>query len=237
MKKKEKEPSEQEIKHSESVLAAYRDRLKVLMRAQEYDQAGDIPNAVEKYLQHLSILASYYKTQEKLLGPKFFDTEKDLTEMLLISHSYWNLAKAYDKSPRLEKECRRCLSQFVLFSLGYKYQHVNAQMLKKFLRRSQLQNKKAFQQALERLAVHSETCYLATHAYPNNQELLTTLRKLKPLIAQKKVGLDIILVYYTLSAPMIDLFKKFRFLDLTINKLILKPIIFIFYKIIHLFIK
>lgn len=223
------ENEKNEEQRPENVVNAYKDRLKVLRHAQEYSQSGEIPKAVEKYTHYLAILATYYKTEEARLTPKLFDQDKDLTEMLLISNVYWDLAKAYDRSPRLQKECVRCLSQFVTFSLGYKYQHVNAQMLKKFLRSKKAHNKKAFQQALDRLNVESKACYVATHAYPNNEyDILTILRKFKLDLLRFKLGKEFVTHYYCYSPLLIKHLSSNKFIDTIVNKVILKPLIFVF---------
>lgn len=228
------EVENQEEQRPENVVNAFKDRLKVLRHAQEYSAGGEIPKAVEKYTHYLAILATYYKTEEAKLSPKLFDQSKDLTEMLLISNVYWDLAKAYDRSPRLQKECIRCLQQFVTFSLGYKYQHVNAQMLKKFLRSKKAHNKKAFQQALDRLNVESKACYLATHAYPNNEfEILTTLRTFKKNIYYTRLGKVFVNNYYKYSPRLLSVLEKSSILDLFVNKLFLKPLILVIAKIIR----
>jgi len=227
----------QEEQRPENVVNAYKDRLKVLRHAQEYSASGEIPKAVEKYNHYLAILATYYKTEEAQLSPKLFDQDKNLTEMLLISNVYWDLAKAYDRSPRLQKECVRCLTQFVSFSLGYKYQHVNAQMLKKFLRGKKAHNKKAFQQALDRLNVESKACYLATHAFPNNEhEVLTTLRAFKKSLFQFKLGRIFVSEYYHYSPKLIKVLENNKALDSILNKYILSPLILLFSKIVKKFI-
>ena len=76
--------------------------------------------AVDSYNKYLGILALYFDTTEDKLSPSFFDAEKDMTELLLISHAYWDLAKAYDRSPNLHRDCLRCLEQFTRFSIGFK---------------------------------------------------------------------------------------------------------------------
>ncbi len=217
--------SESTEKRPENILNAYKERLKVLKHAQEYAHKGEIPKAVEKYNLYLGTLAAYFKVKEADLKPNLFDAKKEITEMLLISHAYWDLAKSYDRSPRLQKESVRCLNQFVVFSLGFKYQHVNAQMLKKLLRKKQVHNRKAFQQAYDRLNVESKACYVATYAYPKNEELLNTLRTFKKEIYTTKVGKTFVQLYYEVSPRFIELLNKFPISAKLLTKLILRPLI------------
>ena len=220
------EENSEEEKRPENIVAAYNDRLKVLRHAQEYSQKGEIPKAVEKYNLYLGTLAAYMKVNESDLKPALFDRKKDMTEMLLVSHAYWDLAKSYDRSPRLQKESIRCLNQFVVFSLGFKYQHVNAQMLKKALRQKGLHNKKAFQQAFDRLNVESKACYLATYSYPENQyDVLTNLRFFKDKISSHKAGKSFIFYYYLLSPKLIKLLNRNVVAKVLINDLLAKPFI------------
>lgn len=223
-----KEDQNEEEKRPENIISAYNDRLKVLRRAQEYSQKGEIPKAVEKYSLYLGTLAAYMKVQEHELKPALFDRKKDMTEMLLISHSYWDLAKAYDRSPRLQKESIRCLNQFVVFSLGFKYQHINAQMIKKALKKKGIINKKAFQQAFDRLNVESKACYLATHAFPNNEyKALDNFHYFKSSIQNNKLGKSFIYFYYLISPKIVTSFKRHKTLDFLINMIIFKPVLLV----------
>ena len=69
-----------------------------------------IAAAVDSYTKYLGILALYFDVPEAKLTPTLFHPEKDMTELLLISHAYWDLAKAFDRSPNLQLDCIRCLS-------------------------------------------------------------------------------------------------------------------------------
>lgn len=229
-KKNTKDNEPEEL--NEGVKNAYTERLKTLKQALDNVAKGNIPQSVEKFKHYLAILAAYNRTTEKHLTPKMFDPEKDIAELLLISQAYWNLAKAYDKSPKLRGESVRCLQQFAVFSIGYKYQHANAQIIRKYLRSGKAHNKKVFQQIYEKMNVRSKNCYLATHAYPNNTELLNTLRSFKLVLAKYRIGMAFINTYYEVSPHIVVIFKKYASVDLLFNKLFLKPIIFLIYKVI-----
>lgn len=225
--------SKDETKRPESVMVAYRDRLKILKQAQEYSAKGEVPKAVEKYSHYLGILATYYKVTEATLTPKVFDAQKDITEMLLISHAYWDLAKSYDRSPKLQKECIRCLGQFIQFTIGHKFQHVNAQMLKKFLKSNKVYNRKPFEQALNRINVESKACYIATYAFPNNNKgILDDLRAFKYILAKSEFGLRLIDIYYTYSSRFVSQLSIYPRAGKVIDIVFLKPILIILHKII-----
>jgi len=198
----------QEEKRPEAIVQAYRERLGVLKKAQEYTQRKDIPKAVERYSTYLNTLAAYFKVTEDKLSPTLFDAEKDLTELLLISNSYWELSKAYDRSPTLHLEAVRCLDQFVKFSSGYKFQHVNAQMLRKYVKQRQAHNPKAFNQAYERLHVSSKGCFVATFCFGTNHPKTNYLRLIKKDILKLPGGFKFVEFYYNLSPLLISFFEK-----------------------------
>ena len=80
----------------------YKDRLKVLRLARDYNQKNDIANAVKAYLKYLKSLSMYFEVDERDLNPKIFQRENNIHEIMLISQVYWDLAKAYDRSPNLQ---------------------------------------------------------------------------------------------------------------------------------------
>ncbi len=229
-KKQAKTDENEEL--NEGVKNAYQERFKTLKQALDAVAKNNIPGSVEKFKHYLAIIAAYNRTTEKHLTPKMFDPERDISELLLISQAYWNLAKAYDKSPKLRGESLRCLQQFAVFSIGYKYQHANAQLIRKFLRSGKAHNKKVFQQIYDRINVRSKNCYLATHAYPTNDDLLRSLRVFKLRLAKSSLGMIFINNYYEYSPYLVKAFKNNLFLDLVLNRLFLKPLIYLIYKVV-----
>lgn len=164
--------------------------------------------AVERYRFYLSSLSTYYNVTPEKLSPKLFDQKKDLSELLLISHVYWDLAKAYDRAPSLQKEFRHCLDQFVLFTQGYKYQHVNARLLKRFVRKKIPHHPQAFKDTLERIQVDSKGCFVASFAYGEDHPTTQTLREFKSMIVPFRAGLFFVDFYYTTCPYALAFFKK-----------------------------
>ena len=214
-----------EEKLPESVLKAHKDRLKVLKQARDYAAKGDIPKAVQRYSTYLNSLANYYRTTEDKLNPTFFDAEKEISELLLISHTYWDLAKAYDRSPNLQNDSIRCLEQFVKFSTGYKYQHINAQMMKKFIKRKQAHNLKSFQNAYQRIQVESKGCFIATYSFGNQHQVTNDLRSFKSKIVNTPIGYKFIETYYSISPHFVNFFEKNPRVGNLVNLYILRPIL------------
>ena len=70
----------------EQVVELYRTRLTHLKRAQLFVKEDRMALAVDSYNKYLGILALYFDITEDRLTPTLFDAEKDMTELLLISH-------------------------------------------------------------------------------------------------------------------------------------------------------
>ncbi len=193
-----------EDKKREQVVELYRTRLTHLKRAQVFVKEDRMAQAVDSYNKYLGILALYFDTTEDRLTPTLFDAEKDMTELLLISHAYWDLAKAYDRSPNLQRDCLRCLEQFMKFSIGFKYQHVNAQIIRKFNNKKQAHNPKAFEAAYHKIQISAKRCYVATMCFGFDDQRTETLRHFKLAIAKHSLGLDFIDFYYAYSPRLVD---------------------------------
>lgn len=201
----------------EAIPKVYRERLKLLKKAQEYSAADEIPKAVEFYSQYLNALALFHKVDESKLDPKMFDQEKDLAELFLISHAYWDLAKAYDRSPNLHLESIRCLDQFVKFTIGYKYQYVNSRTIKAFIKKRLAHNPKAFKQAHERIHVESKGCFISSELFGSDHFITNDFRLFKVNLQRGAVGSAFIRFYYDDLCPF-----YFKFLNQPFTKSVLR---------------
>lgn len=213
---------------SESVIEAYRRRLQVLRKAQEFARSEEIPKAVQQYNHYLNSLARYFDIKEEELSPKIFNVDQDITEMLLISQVYWDLAKAYDRSPKLQGEALRCLNQFAKFTVSYKYQYVNAQMLKKYLRGRQAHNPKIFEATYEKVRVEGKGCYVATCLYGPDHSCTQRLRLYRDLTLKHTTwGVRFIDFYETNSPQLVNLYQSNPIVRFALN-ITLRPLIHIF---------
>ncbi len=215
-------------KKREQIVELYRTRLTHLKRAQALVKEDRMAQAVDSYTKYLGVLALYFDTTEDRLTPTLFDAEKDVTELLLISHAYWDLAKAFDRSPNLQRECFRCLEQFIKFSIGFKYQHVNAQIIRKFNNKKQAHNPKAFEAAYHKIQISSKKCYVATSCFGENDSRTETLRHFKLSIAPYERGRDFIDFYYRFSPELIVFFNKHLVIKKMAEGLLIKPTLNVF---------
>ena len=227
-KKKNSAADLKDAKKREQVIELYRTRLTHLKRAQLFVKEDKMGMAVDSYNKYLGILGLYFDTTEDKLTPTFFDPEKDMTELLLISHAYWDLAKAYDRSPNLHRDCLRCLEQFMKFSIGFKYQHVNAQIIRKFNNKKMAHNPKAFEAAYQRIQISSKKCYIATACFGFEHEKTETLRLFKLRISHTERGRDFIDLYYSLSPRLVDFLEKKPLSKKIFNTFFARPILSLF---------
>jgi hypothetical protein len=230
---KSAEQEEKDKKRREQIAQLHRTRLGHLKRAQTAVRDEKIAIAVEAYNKYLGILALYFETTEDKLSPKFFDAEKEVSELLLVSIAYWDLAKAYDRNPNLQRDCQRCLDQFVKFSMGYKYQHVNAQIVRKFNNKKQAHNPKAFETAYQRLQISTKRCYIASSCFGEDDYKTNILRSFKYKIAPYELGRDFIDFYYQVSPSLIYFLNRHKKLQFCFNNFLARPILFIFVLILR----
>jgi len=183
---------------------------------------------VQYYASYLKALAEYNGVTEPRLDPKHFDLENEKAELLLISQVYWDLSKAYDRSPGLQAEAVRCLAQFSKFTLGMKHQHINAQVLKKYLAANQAINKVAFSSTLEKIYVNTKGCFIATHSFGDEHWVTDSLRTYKKdYLSKSFLGLKFISFYYEYSPSYLMYLKRHRFISIFIHDLVIKKIIFL----------
>ena len=207
-KKSQSDEDKKEEQKREQLAILFRTRLGHLKRAQQLVRDDRIAAAVDSYTKYLGILSLYFDVPEAKLSPTLFDAEKDMTELLLISHAYWDLAKAFDRSPNLQADCVRCLDQFMKFTIGFKYQHVNAQIVRKFNNKKQAHNPKAFEATYQRIQVSSKKCYIATSCLGHDHPTTMQLRQFKLAIAKSERGLDFIDFYYSFSPTWVEFFNQ-----------------------------
>jgi len=236
-KKKLSSKDLQDEKKREQVIELYRIRLTHLKRAQVFVKDDTMNSAVDSYIKYLGILALYFDIAEAQLSPTLFDPEKDMTELLLISHAYWDLAKAYDRSPTLQRECLRCLEQFLKFSIGFKYQHVNAQIVRKFNLKKQAHNPKAFEMAYNKIQVNSKKCYVATECFGETHPKTEFLREFKQIISRYELGKDFIDWYYINSPKLISALEKHNKIRILFNSVFSRPLLSIVVIILRPYVK
>ncbi len=207
----------------------YADRLTVLRLAREYNQKKDVANAVKAYVKYIDALLKYFEVSEEKLSPSIFKKEENIHEIMLISQVYWDLAKAYDRSEKLKEECQRCLNKFVEFSVGFRFQYLNSEILRKHLKKGTARNTKDFEAAFKKINLSSNKCYIATYCYGEGSKEVLTLRKFKFFIQNNYFGYLFIKYYYQFSPKLISICSKSEYTN-NIVLTFLKPLLTSFSK-------
>jgi len=193
-----------ERKLSQAFAERYRKRLGVLKKAHAYSEKDNIPMAVKCYSEYLGTLSFYHEVPEPQLSPKHFNPEKEAAELLLISQVYWGLAKAYDRNQNLHPECKRCLDQFVKFSVGFRYQYINSEMVRKFVRKNIAYQPKVFNEVYGKIQVDSKKCYVATMCYGESHPKTESLRVFKFRYQKFPLFHSLFRLYYRFSPPLVE---------------------------------
>ncbi|MBF0361886.1 MAG: hypothetical protein HQK49_12790 [Oligoflexia bacterium] len=215
----------------------YTHRMTFVKQAHEMKYKGDFLNAIKYYNIYLNLIAEVKDIELVNLSPKHFDIKRELTELLLISHIYWEQVKILDRSPNLEKEFRRCLEKFLEFTVGLDYQIVNAEMLRKFIRKDKNIHKLEFKEAYKRIYIDSKKCYVATHCFGNDHVITNELRCFKEFLLDHyfKHGHLFVKNYYFVSLPLIKFCEKHLLLSFILTNLIFRPLLVIFFMIHYVF--
>ncbi|TNF27145.1 MAG: hypothetical protein EP319_12235 [Deltaproteobacteria bacterium] len=213
----------------EPVARAYLERVSHFKKAKIYQQKDDIPRMVESVRKYLNAVAAFHGVEEKQLHPNQFKGYDHVSEQLLISHAYWDLCKAYDRSEKLQEEAVRCLKQFALFSIGFKYQYANSVMIKKYLRQRKANNVKAFQQAYDKIYVKAKGCFVSTYAFGSDHMVTNQLRLLRDdFIETNHIGVSLMDRYYKHSPRLVTFLENlpspFKFLSLKLTQFLLYPV-------------
>lgn len=205
-------------------------RITVARFGKESMDAGNYANALLKYNEYFRIMADVKQVKDAYsLTPKNFDPKKDLSEMLMMSHLYFEMARIYDASPRFTEEAKKCVDQFVLFSIDQPYQVINSELARKSLRKRSFKNPKFFRDAYEQIFVKSKKCYIVTFCYGDTHPITNQYRQLKDLLLEYKAGQELVRIYYSYSSRAVETWRGNFFMQV-FAKIIIRPILLLFSK-------
>lgn len=214
----------------------YAQRITIARQAREAFLQKDYINATQKYHEYLAILAELNEVSDIYqLAPKMFDSKRQITEMLLISHVYWELARINEMTPKLQQNFSKSLNQFVKFTINQPYQVLNAEMLRKYIKK----NKRITPQlsllndAYQQIFVQSKKCYIATMCFGGNHETTNALREFKSVIIDYKIGQSFVAFYYKYSSSLVKNCETRPWLTSYIN-FFSKPILITIVKVLRM---
>lgn len=177
--------------------------------------------AAFKFQEYLSLIARYHDVPIIDLRPELFDNRKEIAEILMISQVTWELLKIYENVPKLEVQFRHCIEIFVRFSINQPFQQLNAEMLRRYIRKSRLKDKELLREAYKKVQLKSRQCFIATYCYGNDHPITKSLRLFKFRIQERPLGYAFVDWYYRVSPKLINIMnnkKWLRSLSLPIAK-------------------
>lgn len=209
----------------------YEQRITTARHGREAFGNRDFVMAAKKYNEYLSVLAELKGVSDiYLLSPTHFDQKKEVTELLLISHIYWELARIHELTPKLQHAYSKCLVQFVKFTANQPFQVLNAEMLRKYIKKSKNSPQSALlNDTYSQIFIQSKGCYIATNCFGTNHIITKDLRKFRDNILRYKVGFKFVEVYYRYSPKLISVCNLSKPLN-SIFKSIFIPPLYLFSK-------
>jgi hypothetical protein len=208
----------------------FENRITIVKYGKEYLDAGDYANSLAKFTEYMQTMADVKQVKDFYdLRPGHFDTKKDITEMLMMSHVYFEMARIYDAVPKYADDSKKCLEQFVTFSANQPYQVVNSEMIRKYLKKSSFKHPMAFRNAYQQIYVQSKKCFVVTFCYGNEHEITHDYRKLKDLLLETRLGCELVRHYYKFSSVAVPRWEKRPLMHLTAT-IVFKPTLLLFSK-------
>lgn len=188
----------------------FENRITIAKFGKESFDSGDYGNAIKKYTEYLEIQAEILECKDIYsLSTDKFDPRSDLTEMLMISHIYFELARIYDSNEKFHDEAKRCLDRFVHFSANQPYQVVNSELIRKYVKKSRLKLLGDFQNAYHQIYIQSKKCFVVTYCYGETHWITQDYRAFKEWMLEYPLGHKFIQNYYAYSPKLIDICQRY----------------------------
>jgi len=236
VEKNDSKKKDDEETRPQYVLHAYKNRLKFVKEAHIYAARNDFSNAIGSYQSYLEALALFYNTPQDKLVPSIFKRgAEDVPEQMLLSLVYWEMGKIFDRNPKMAPRLIFAMEQFIKFSLGHKYQYLNAESLRKYLSKGACIHKKVFEDTYKRLQVNSKKCFIATYTLGDNHPDLFTFYKFRDIILNYKLGEYWVETYYKYSPRFVFFIETHPLLNTIILRTI-NPSLRLLAKLIRKFI-
>lgn len=208
----------------------FENRITTTRFGKESFDVKDYSKAIGKYKEYMEIMAESKKAPDIYsIKVSDFDPKKDVTEMLMISHLYFEMARIYDAVPKFQDDAKKCLSQFVHFSANQPYQVVNSELIRKYIKKSIFKNPVMFQEAYQQIYVQSKKCYVVTFCYGPQHDVTQDYRKLKDWMLDYKLGQELVRLYYCYSSKAVLRWQRNPFMHL-MGRFFIRPVLHLFSK-------
>lgn len=210
----------------------YENRITIAKFGKSALDAGDYGGALKKFLEYLNVMAESKRCPDIYsLRPTHFDPRKDITELLMISHIFFEMARIYDAIPQFQNDAKICLEQFVTFSANQPYQVINSEMVRRKLKRLKFRDPETFRNAYLQIFVQSKKCFIVTFCYGDGHEITHQCREFKDWLWQFSIGRELVRLYYISSSRLIDNYGEHKITKF-IGHYFIRPCLMLFAKII-----
>ncbi len=214
----------------------YENRITITKFGKEALDNRDFSTALTRFNEYLQIMAEVSKVKDLFaLKPSHFDPKREVTEMLMISHVFFEMAKIYDAIPKYHADSKKCLDQFVLFSANQPYQVVNSELIRKHMKKAVLKQPEAFKNSYEQIYVQSKKCYVVTFCYGDDHQVTQDYRALKDLLLNYDLGQNLVRLYYNYSSVAVERWSNNKFMQ-HFAQMLIRPLLSLFSKTVLRFI-
>lgn len=211
----------------------YSNRITITRYGKEAFDKGDYAIALSRYKEYLQIMAQVKDagTDTYCLKPSHFDPNQDITEMMMISQIYLELARIFDAVPKYKDEVRKSLEQFLVFTVNQPYQVINSELLRKHLKRSHIKNWDVFHEHYQQIAIQSKKCYIVTFSLGDQHPVTQDYRRLKEWLLSYSWGQQLVRYYYLHSSVLVERWQHNQSMHI-VGKYFFAPILTLFSKTI-----
>jgi hypothetical protein len=214
----------------------YNTRITNVKFAKESMAIKDYGTAIKRFTEYLKTISEIKETTDIYsLKPQHFDSKKEVTELLMISHIYFEMARMYDAVPKFQEESRKCLEQFVRFSANQPFQVVNSEMVRKYLKMNIFKSPENFRNAYNQIYVQSKKCYVVTFCYGDAHPVTQEFRAFKEWLLDYRLGQEFVRLYYCRSSVLVEKWNDSSFAHY-FGQTVLRPALLVFSKVILPFI-
>ncbi len=201
MRAKIQEDLEREERNAQ--IRLFRTRIDIARAGVMFYQRGQYKEALEHYYRYLQIIERFKKVKSGQLKAGDFDPKSDVAEMLLLSGIFWDIAKLQDRSKKKDRVAiKDNLDKFVNFSKGMPYQHMCAELARKYLLNEKAVHRSMFKDAHLRLG--GGKCFVVTaveeYCEPSTLSSLRSYRD--QVLLQQSVGRGFVWVYYRIGPSL-----------------------------------
>lgn len=193
---------------------------------------GDYAGAIQRWTEYMNTVAETKNLKDYTeLRISHFDPKRDMTEMLMMSHVFFEMARIYDAIPKFHDDSKKCLDLFVHFSANQPYQVVNSELVRKFLKRNAFKHPEAFMKAYQQIFVQSKKCYVVTFCYGSDHEITQQFRLFKDWLLESPSGQTLVRRYYNYSSTAVLRWEHSKLMHL-LARFILRPALLLFSKVV-----